>query len=96
MFENMYICAVLSADPSMKGGARLGGLILRFGSGFPRPCAEVFRFPRPCAEVFFMLSEGAGRGFRKWFFKAMCRGVVGRRCSGLSEVVIQSHVLRCF
>ena len=26
----------------------------------------------------------------------MCRGVVGRRCSGLSEVVFQSHALRCF
>ena len=55
-------------------------------------------FLRPCAEVFFMLSEGAVRGFRKWFivFQGHAEGagagrgvfyVVGRRCSRLSEVV---------
>ena len=58
IIEILCTSYVVIRRPLHEGGARLGGLILRFGSGFPRPCAEVF----------FMLSEGAVRGFRKWFF----------------------------
>ena len=79
-------------DPAVRkrfSKAMCRGVFYVVGRRCSRLSEVVFRFPRPCAEVFFMLSEGAVRGFRKWFFKAMCRGVVGRRCSRLSEVVFR-------
>ena len=40
-----------------------------------------------------MLSEGAVRGFRKWFFKAMCRGEFGANpADELTSVPCQTEV----
>ena len=59
-------------DPAVRkrfSKAMCRGVFYVVGRRCSRLSEVVFRFPRPCAEVFFMLSEGAVRGFRKWFFK---------------------------